>query len=493
MEYFTQNPVLTIVCALLTLVLALLSVLIARMVRRDQGSKNELDALRGAVLSELETTRQGADTQAARSREEIHTGLRGFNDAVIRVVGDMTRAQQGQLDSFAGQLRTMSRENHDRMDDMQRSVENRLAQYEQRVDRMSAALDDKLTKTDRGMSEIRATVDARMADLADKNEKKLEDMRLTLDDRLHATLDQRLGDSFRLVSARLEQVYSGLSEMQALAVGVGDLKRVLTHAAPSGVWGEVQLSNLLAQILPAGQFVSGLTLSPGGRRIDCAVRLPAQGDADVCYLPLDAQFPQAEYISWLRAVEDGDPHRADALGRQMETALRMHARLVSENFVKPPQTTDFAIIYLPIEGLYAELLKRPGLSEQILADHRVILCGPTTLAAMLSSLNMGFRTLAIEQRSSEVWKLLGGVKTEFARFADALSRTQRKLRQASESIEDATRKSRSIQRKLVTVGEIESREARRMMQYGEDETDDEDGDGDGDEGKPSGAFPNDWD
>ena len=278
-------------------------------------------------------------------------------------------------------------------------------------------------------------------------------MRQTVDEKLHATLEQRLGDSFKLVSERLEQVHRGLGEMQTLATGVGDLKRVLTNVKTRGTWGEVQLDALLEQLLTAEQYARNVATRPNSLdRVEFAIRLPGFEKADdeqrPVWLPIDAKFPLEDYQRLLDAQERADPAALEMAFKGLEGRLRDEARKIRDKYVEPPYTTDFAMMYLPTEGLYAEALRRPGLVDGLQRDFRICVAGPTTLAALLNSLQMGFRTLAIERRSSEVWGVLGAVKTEFGKFGEALELTRRKLEQASRSIESAGVRTRQIERKL---------------------------------------------
>lgn len=274
-----------------------------------------------------------------------------------------------------------------------------------------------------------------------------------LNEKLHATLEQRLGDSFRLVSERLEQVHKGLGEMQTLAAGVGDLKKVLTNVKTRGTWGEVQLEALLEQVMTTEQFEKNISTRPGSsERVEFAIRLPgreARGhEAPPVWLPIDAKFPVEDYQRLVEAQERADVAAVEQAAKALESRLREEARKIRDKYVEPPHTTDFAILYLPTEGLYAEALRRPGLAEVLQRDFRVSIAGPTTLTALLNSLQMGFRTLAIEKRSSEVWAVLGAVKTEFGKFGEALESTRKKLEQATKSIESAGVRTRQIERKL---------------------------------------------
>lgn len=300
------------------------------------------------------------------------------------------------------------------------------------------------------LAELRGSVEGRLAEIAAGNEKKLEEMRLTVDEKLQKTLEGRLAESFRLVSERLEQVHRGLGEMQNLAAGVGDLKRVLANVKARGVLGEMQLAGLLEQILAPGQYATNVATRPGSNeRVEFAIRLPGRNQRDgIVWLPLDAKFPLEDYERLAKAQEAADAEGMEAAGKALEARIRLEARAIADKYLEPPATTDFALLYLPFEGLYAEVLRRPGLFDALQRECRVIVCGPTTLNAILNSLQMGFRTLAIEQRSSEVWKILGEVKGEFARFGEVLARTKKKLEEATNTIGNAEVRTRAIERKL---------------------------------------------
>ena len=303
------------------------------------------------------------------------------------------------------------------------------------------------------MNEMRTTLEGKLKDIQADNAAKLEEMRKTVDEKLHATLEQRLGESFKLVSERLEQVHKGLGEMQTLAAGVGDLKRVLTNVKTRGGWGEIQLESILEQIFTAEQFSKQVAVKPGSRdMVDCAVRMPGRSNDDVpCWLPIDAKFPSEDYERLLDAQERVDMEAIKTAGTQLERAVRIQAKSISEKYIAPPNTTDFAVMFLPTEGLYAEVIRRPNMVDSLQREFRVVLAGPTTLIALLNSLQMGFRTLAIAKRSSEVWQVLGAVKTEFGKFGDVLDKVQDKLKQASNTISDAGVRSRAIERQLRNV------------------------------------------
>jgi len=330
----------------------------------------------------------------------------------------------------------------------------------------------KLTDSnEKRMDKMRETVEQRLKALQEDNAKKLEKMRLTVDEKLHKTLETRLGESFKLVSDRLEKVQKGLGEMQALASGVGDLKRVLTNVKTRGTWGEIQLGNLLEQILTPEQFESNVQVKKGsGERVEYAIKLPGKDDSpdEVVWLPIDAKFPQEDYQRLLDAQEKADPVAAELAAKQLENRIKNSAKEIRDKYINPPNTTDFAIMFLPTEGLYAEVLRRPGLASGLQLDCRVTIAGPTTLAALLNSLQMGFRTLAIQQRSSEVWNVLAAVKAEFGKFGDILNRVYKQLGTARTTIETATRKTRTIERRLGKVQELPTEETTDLLMPPED-------------------------
>ena len=285
-------------------------------------------------------------------------------------------------------------------------------------------------------------------DLRLENERQLTEMRKTVDDRLSESLDKKLDQSFAQVSERLESVYKGLGEMHTLASGVGDLKKVLTNVKTRGIWGEMQLDNLIRQTLAPGQYEENIAVVPGSaERVEFAVCLPDQAGSMI-YLPVDSKFPQEDYIRLSDAAQNGDAAGAETARKALVQRLKTEAKKISEKYISPPHTTDFAIMFLPVEGLYSEALQTPELVESLQRDYRVVIAGPGTFSAMLNALQMGFRTLAIEKRSGEVWLLLGEIKKDFIRFAETLENTRRRLDQAGESIDSAVSRSRSIQRKL---------------------------------------------
>jgi DNA recombination protein RmuC len=410
------------------LVLALVAIaLLAVLVYRNPSRRIEavrqslaeladrLGRLDAALREESARGRQEAALAARQAREESLSGTARQTEALLARLGEAARSQKDQLDSFARQLASLTGLNEAKLES------------------------------------LRATVEERLRGLQAETGVQLDRMRRVVDDTLQSTLEKRLGESFRQVSERLELVYAGLGEMRTLASGVGDLKKVLTNVKTRGIWGEVRLSQILEQILTPEQYAANVTPRPGsGERVEFAIRLPGADPSReaVVWLPIDAKFPQEDYQRLLDAQEATDKEAADRSLRNLEIRVKAEARAVRDKYVEPPHTTDFAILFLPVEGLYAEVLRIPGLCDHLQRECRVVVAGPTTLAALLNSLQMGFRTLAIERRSSEVWELLSVVKTEFGRFGDTLSRTKKKLQEAASSIDQAEVRTRAIERSL---------------------------------------------
>jgi len=330
------------------------------------------------------------------------------------------------------------------------SLQRFAAQNDQRSEALRASLTAQLET-------IRGVVDQRLYSLQKDNSAKLDQMRQTVDEKLQATLETRLGESFRLVSERLEQVHKGLGEMQNLASGVGDLKRVLSNVTTRGAWGEVQLDNLLGQILAPEQYERDVAVTGTAERVEFAIKLPG-GDSGPVWLPVDAKFPMETYQRLASAAERGDAEAVAACSRELETVIRICARTFSGKYLAPPRTTDFGILFLATESLYAEALRRPGLAESLQRDYRVVLSGPTTFAALLNSLQMGFRTLAIQQRSGEVWKLLGDVKSQFGKYSEVLATIRKRLDQATQTVDDAAIRTRAIERQLKKVETTDEQE-----------------------------------
>jgi DNA recombination protein RmuC len=404
-----------------------------------------------------------ADVQdsARATRQELTGTLATFQQTLLAQGGDIARTQNEQIDSFRTQLASMQQ----RVSDETRAA--REAQ-DAALHRFGVAQAEQL----RALTEAN---DKRLAAIQADNAAKLDQMRATVDEKLSATLEQRLGESFRQVAERLEQVHRGLGEMQTLARDVGALNRVLTNVKSRGTFGEVQLAALLAEVFTVEQYGRNVATVPGrNERVEFAIRLPGQGGdaATPTWLPIDAKFPREDYERLLDAQERADREGAELAARAIENRLKLEARTIREKYISAPHTTDFGILFLPTEGLYAEALRRPGLVESIQREHKVMLAGPTTLLATLNSLQMGFRTLALEKRSAEVWQVLGAVKTEFAKFGNALAKTKRQIELAGSAIDAAEVRTRAMQRQLRGVEAMPAHETQGLLGL---EAGDEDG------------------
>lgn len=384
-----------------------------------------------------------------------------------RLRDEMARQQAALLSANAEETRNQAQ----RLDALGSRIDQTSQSQEARLRHMTAMLDEKLSVNDQRAEKLRETMADSMEKMRQENAQKLEQMRQTVDEKLHETLNKRLGESFSLVNERLEQVYRGLGEMQTLASGVGDLKKVLTNVKTRGIWGEVQLGMLLEQMLSPGQYDENIAVVPHAReRVEFAVVLPGQGETPV-YLAIDSKFPFEAYERLLTACENGDAAATAAASAELQACFRTEAKRISDKYIKPPHTTDFAVMFLATEGLYAEALRSRGLMEEIQQKHRVLIAGPSTLAALLSSLQLGFKTLAIEQRSAEVWNLLSAVKTEFVRFGNLLDQTQQRLRQAGDTIEKAASKTRAINRRLRDVETLNAQQAANLLDIPADDSD----------------------
>ena len=390
--------------------------------------------------------------------------------SVLLVAVAMVRTK-GRLDSLEKNLDRMERFSREDMARNREETGRSLRDFnESLLNRMDETADRSAQKLDR----IDETVDRHLKALQEDNSRRLEQIRATVDDKLHDTLERRLGESFKLVSDRLDMVHRGLGEMQTLASGVGDLKKVLTNVKTRGTLGEIRLQSLLDQILSPEQYQSNVaTKRDSATRVEFAIRLPGRDEAEnrPVWLPIDAKFPQEDYLRFLDAQETGDANRIEAASRQVDRIIREMARNIRDKYLDPPYTTDFSIMFLPTEGLYAEVLRRSGLFELLQREYRVVVAGPTTLAALLNSLQMGFRTLAIEKRSGEVWTLLGTVKTEFSTFGAILDRTQKKLQEATSTIEKAATRTRAIERRLRDIQSVPV-EGKRELADGTGEAED---------------------
>lgn len=401
--------------------------------------------------------RNAGQGEARELRRELADGLDRGSKALISQLTAISTVQNNQIDAFSRQLTELVASNERRFQELRESVEARLR----------AAIEDARGGREESAATLKRfgeSLNERFEAIRKDNAEQLERMRVTVDEKLHATLEQRLGESFKLVSDRLEAVHKGLGEMQTLATGVGDLKRVLTNVKTRGTWGEVQLGTLLEQMLTPDQYETNVATRPGSReRVEYAIRLPGRDAHSQVWLPIDSKFPIADYEQLVEAQERADPEAVELAAKALEARLRQEARQIREKYVEPPSTTDFAILFVPTEGLYAEALRRPGLVDALQQEHRVSIVGPMNLAGLLNSLQMGFRTLAIEKRSSEVWQLLAAVKSEFAKFGDVLAATKRQIDTVARSIESAETRTRQMARKLRDVEEISETKVKRLF------------------------------
>ncbi len=406
--------------------------------------------------------------QGLRALSDTALHAREAKEAALRLANDLAEVN-GRIEGQAQMLALMRTETAALLRASEASVTKGLGEIFGQATASAAALNDTALKTVNtvalSLADLKAKVDeslkSEMGAIRKDNGEQLEAMRKTVDEKLHATLEQRLGESFQRVSDQLEKVHRGLGEMQTLATGVGDLRKVLTNVKTRGTWGEVQLDNLLSQVLTPEQYEKNVAPKPGSAaRVEFALKLPGRSDdGRGVLLPIDAKFPLEDYQRLIEAQELGDLAGVEEASKALEVRIRIEAKSIRDKYVEPPHTTDFAVLYLSTEGLYAEVLRRPGLAEWMQTECRVMLAGPTTLAAMLNSLQMGFRTLAIEQRSSEVWKVLGAVKTEFLKFGDALAKTKKKLEEASNTLDNAEVRNRALTRRLKSVESLPGPEA----------------------------------
>jgi DNA recombination protein RmuC len=398
--------------------------------------EGQQERLEKVIKNEIAANRKETALGAQQARQELGSAVKSSSESIQQRMVENIRIQKDQLDSFSKQLMAMAKLNEEKLGAMRQTIE----------------------------TQLRA--------IQEDNTKKLEQMRATVDEKLQTTLEKRLGESFKQVSERLEQVYKGLGEMRTLATGVGDLKKVLTNVKTRGTWGEIRLSHILEQILTPDQYdVNVATKKNSNDRVEFAIKLPGQ-DTDkekIVWMPIDSKFPQEDYQRLIDAQEAADKELSEKSIKNLAIRIKAEAKYIREKYIDPPHTTDFGIMFLPTEGLYAEVLRQPGLCDTLQRDYRIVVTGPTTLAALLNSLQMGFRTLAIEKRSSEVWELLAGVKTEFGKFGDVLARTKQKLKEASNTIGQAEVRTRAIERKLRKVQETPQPDASGLIEGAQEE------------------------
>ena len=426
------SPLIWILFALLGVVLAALF-FISKQLKSQTQDANTIEQLAAnlqAANERLERELRNAISESARGgRQELIQTLGTFQQSLVQQSAEATRTQNSQMDAFAQQLSLL-----------QKTLSDTLSLQVQQLSETNA----------RRLTEMRGTLETQLAQLQLNNAAKLDEMRQTVDEKLQTTLQARLGESFKQVADRLEQVHKGLGEMNTLAQGVGDLKHLLTNVKTRGMFGEAQLASLLEQVMAPDQYAAQHATRPGSKnRVDFAIKLPGRSeDGQPVWLPIDAKFPNEDYERLLEAQSKADAIQAELCSKALEARVRLEAKSITEKYVEPPYTTDFAILFLPTEGLYAEVLRRPGLIESLQRDFRVTLAGPTTLMAMLNSLQMGFRTLALERRSSEVWQVLGAVKTEFGKFGDVLARVKEQTQSVLNTLDKAQTRSNVMHRAL---------------------------------------------
>ncbi|MDO9236482.1 MAG: DNA recombination protein RmuC [Aquabacterium sp.] len=418
---------------------------------------------------------QSDDESMARWASELKSHVQEHSERLERELRDeLSRSATGTRQELGGALRDTSHLQGLQADGLREAQALALARFNEAQESSLRRLGDGVTEqlralsesNDRRLGEVRNTVETRLKALQEDNEKKLEQMRQTVDEKLHATLEARLGESFKQVAERLELVHRGLGEMQRLASDVGSLNRVLNNVKTRGIFGEVQLAGLLEQVFTPEQYAVNVETVPGsGARVEFAIKLPGQGGDEnkPLWLPIDAKFPREDYERLLDAQDRADAPGVEAAAKAVEQRLRLEAKSISDKYLAPPHTSDFAILFVPTEGLYAEALRRPGLVESLQRDYRVMLAGPTTLLATLSSLQMGFRTLALEKRSSEVWQVLGAVKAEFGKFGDVLVKTRKKLEEASNTISSVETRTRAMGRALKQVESLPEHQVQALL------------------------------
>ncbi len=456
-----MNDPVVIALAIVLIVLAIVVAFVLRARSIDPQLLERFDELARANERLERELRAAVESSASALRVETGARLSELQSGLVQQVTGLGGVQGQQLLGFGQQVARMS----ELAETTARSNrEENAQQLQDFAARMQQQLADLTRAIQLNLGEVRTTLQAQLASLQQGNETKLDQMRATVEEKLQSTLEARLSESFKLVSDRLEQVHRGLGEMQTLAAGVGDLKRVLSNVKSRGTFGEVQLAVLLEQVMAADQYAANVATRPGSNeRVEFAIRMPGRDDGVPVWLPIDAKFPSEDYERILAAQESADREAFDAAARALESRIRLEAKTMREKYVEPPYTTDFAIMFLPTEGLFAEVLRRPGLTEALNRELRVVVAGPTTLFAMLNSLQMGFRTLALEKRSAEVWQVLGAVKTEFAKFGDVLGRLKAQLQTASNTIDQAETRTRQMTRALRAVEALPAEQTTQLL------------------------------
>lgn len=464
--------------------------------------KSEFSRIDTIIKSEISTNRTETNTALKDTREELTKSVGSFSDIIAKSIGTTNEVQKNQLESFSNNLNTLTKSVEEKLTILTTTIEQRLKEGADNVTQQNKdnrkelkdgleAFKTEMTSTLTGFNERQkenfsnltksqdnqnAVITERITTMTDAlqsglksmqegNEKKLEEMRKTVDEKLHDTLEKRLGESFKFVSERLEAVHKGLGDMQSLALNVGDLKKVMSNVKSRGILGEYQLLNLLEDLLTNDQYEKNVKTKEGsGAIVEFAIKMPNGKDAQrSLWLPIDSKFPKDDYEALINAYEEGAVDNFENLHKAFKNGIIKNAKDIKEKYIDPPNTTEYGIMFLPFESLYAEVLRVPGLFEQVQRDYKITITGPTTLSALINSLQMGFRTLAIEKRSSEVWDLLGAVKTEFTVFGDILDKTQKKLQEASNVIDKAGIRTRAIEKKLKKVQELPSEQSTKII------------------------------
>ncbi len=471
---------------LLSIAIAIIAILQIGILLRKQGGNQDQQWLALQTQSQQAFTqqqqaqertervlREQVQSTAQATRQELGANFTQFQQTLSAQLTSVATLQNNQIDAFSQQLVKLNESNAQQLEQMRQALilQGQSAREEQGLslkrfaDTLNQTLSSMTESNAQRMLEIRSTLEQKIQQLQADNASKLEEMRKTVDEKLHATLEQRLGESFKQVSERLEKVHQGLGEMQQLAIGVGDLKRVLTNVKTRGTGGEVQLEMVLEQMLTPDQYAKNVeTIPNSGERVEFAIKLPGkEDDRAPVWMPIDAKFPKEQYERLLDAAERADAEGVAQAGKELERVIRNEAKTIAEKYLSPPLTTDFAILFLPTEGLYAEVMRRPGLADELQRTHRVSISGPSTLSALLNSLQMGFRTLVLEKRSSEVWQVLGAVKTEFSKFGDVLAATKNALVKAADNIDKAEVRTRQMTRKLKLVEALPTDAAQSLL------------------------------
>ncbi len=454
------------------------------------------------IRDEFHKNREEGSNNLKLLRDELANSIKNFNDSLLTRFNEFSSFQSKQFSEFHKTLIELINSNNEKFNNLNTAIHEKLTEFKENLNKISKENREELTdnfkffeqklnssiekltemqnkkfqefnniltnmteKMETNLEKVRNTVENKLEKIQEDNNKKLEKMRETVEEKLQSTLHERIGESFKLVSNQLEAVQKGLGEMKNLATGVGDLKRVLTNVKSRGTWGEVQLHAILEQILTSEQFSQNVKTNPlSSEQVEFAVKLPGKdSDSSVVWMPIDSKFPQENYLRLIDAIDSGDIEKIQKYKKDLENDIVKFAEDISKKYINPPYTTDFAIMFLPTEGLYAEVIRIPGLMEKIQQIHRIIIAGPTTMSAILNSLRVGFKTLAIEKRSAEVWKVLSAVKTEFKKFGDILDKVKKQLHTATNTIEKTEVRTRAMARTLKNVEELPENETEKIF------------------------------